>query len=204
MQSAAQGHQASNGQIGVGEGHGATDGEGRVGGAEEGCRVQRSHHDTTAEPRGKHGTRALGRFFAATLPGGETVWQVLNASLSFAVITALFATISKVVPDVKVAWRDVFGGAALTAALFTAGKLLIGLYLGKSGVASPFGAAGSVVVIVIWVYYSAQILFFGAELTRAYARYRGARVEPTENAEPLTDDAKAQMGIPSDARASEA
>lgn len=147
---------------------------------------------------------AMGRFFAAALPGGETLWQAVNAGVSFAVVTGLFATIFKVVPDVKVAWRDVLGGAALTALLFTAGKLLIGLYLGKSGVASPFGAAGSIVVIVIWVYYSAQILFFGAELTRAYARHRGAKVVPTENAEPLTDDAKAQMGIPAGARVSEA
>ena len=139
---------------------------------------------------------AAGRYFAALLPGGEGVWSVVNVVVSFLMITGLFGLIFKLVPDVKVPWRDIWLGAAVTALLFSLGKLGIGLYLGKSGVASPFGAAGSVVVIVIWVYYSAQILFFGAELTQVWARRRGAHIEPTANAKPLTNEARAQMGIP--------
>lgn len=125
---------------------------------------------------------AIGAYFSKSLAGGATVWQVVNFSISIAVLTGLFALIFKVVPDVKVAWRDVWRGAVLTAVLFTIGKFLIGLYLGRSSVASPFGAAGSVVALVVWVYYSAQILFFGAELTQVDSKRRGAKVEPTANA----------------------
>lgn len=107
----------------------------------------------------------------------------------------MFALIFKVIPDVSVRWHDVWIGAAVTAILFTVGKLAIGLYLGRSSVGSPFGAAGSVVVLVVWVYYSAQILFFGAEFTQVWARHHGSRIQPTKNAAPITADAKAQMGI---------
>jgi membrane protein len=85
-------------------------------------------------------------------------------------------------PDVKIAWRDVWIGAAVTALLFTIGKFLIGLYLGNSSVASTFGAAGSVIVLLLWIYYSTQILFFGAEFTQVYATRYGSRIEPDENA----------------------
>jgi membrane protein len=112
----------------------------------------------------------------------------------------LFALIFKVLPDVKIRWRDVWIGAAATALLFTIGKFLIGLYLGKSTVASSYGAAGSVVVLVIWVYYSAQILFFGAEFTQVYARHFGGRIVPTEKAEPVTAEARAQQGMVSSSR----
>lgn len=125
---------------------------------------------------------AIGAYFTSALPGGSVVWQAINFAVSLAVITALFALIFKVVPDVKIEWRDVWFGALVTALLFSAGKFLIGLYLGRSSVASPFGAAGSVVALVVWVYYSAQILFFGAELTQVHARQRGAKVEPKPNA----------------------
>jgi membrane protein len=109
------------------------------------------------------------------LPGWETLLWVLNTVVSFAVITALFALLLKYLPDTEIAWRDVWVGAALTALLFTLGKTLIGLYLGRSSVASTYGAAGSVVVVIVWVYYAAQIFFFGAELTQAYAHRHGSR-----------------------------
>jgi membrane protein len=94
---------------------------------------------------------------------------------SFFVITGLFAMIYKILPSVRIAWRDVWVGAAVTSLLFWIGKYLIGLYLGKSAVASPFGAAGTLVVVILWVYYSAQIFFLGAEFTRAYALRLGSR-----------------------------
>jgi len=124
---------------------------------------------------------AAGRFFAHHLPGGEVLWQGINFLFSLLIISALFALIFKVVPDVKVSWRDVAPGAVLTAILFTIGKLLLGLYLGHSSVASPYGAAGSVIVLVIWVYYSAQILFFGAEFAQVYTRQHRV-VVPQDNA----------------------
>lgn len=125
---------------------------------------------------------AVGAYFSHALPGGATVWQILNYAISFGVTALLFALIYKVVPDVTIHWRDVWIGAVATAALFTLGKLGIALYVGRSTIASPFGAAGSVVALVVWVYYSAQILFFGAELTQVYARRHGSRIEPTKNA----------------------
>jgi membrane protein len=125
---------------------------------------------------------AVGEFFAATLPGGEGVWQVLNFCLSFAVVTGLFALIFKVVPDAKVAWRDVWLGAAVTALLFTLGKIALGLYLGKAAIGSSYGAAGSLILLVVWVYYAAQILLLGAEFTQVQARHRGHAIEPDEGA----------------------
>ena len=116
---------------------------------------------------------ALGKIFARDLPLPEGVMQTGNALLSFAVITCMFAMIYKLLPDVKVAWRSVWIGAAVTALLFTLGKSLIGLYLGRSAVASVYGAAGSLIVILLWVYYSAQIVFFGAEFTKVYSRRFG-------------------------------
>jgi membrane protein len=101
--------------------------------------------------------------------------QLTNAAVSLLIITVLFALIFKFLPDTEVAWGDVWAGALFTSALFAAGKALIGLYLGHSGLASTFGAAGSVVVLVVWVYYAAQIFFFGAEMTQAYARRHGSR-----------------------------
>lgn len=128
---------------------------------------------------------SLGNVLADTLPGGATLWQVLNFTLSFGVITVLFALIFKVVPDAKVQWRDVWVGAVVTALLFAIGKQLLGLYLGKAAVGSSYGAAGSIVALVVWVYYAAQILFMGAEFTQVQARHRGASIEPAENAEPI-------------------
>jgi membrane protein len=119
-------------------------------------------------------------WMAAWLPGWDRVIWAASTLASFAVVTLLFALIFKLLPDTTVGWRDVWAGAAITAVLFTVGKLLIGLYLGKSAVASTYGAAGSVVVLVVWVYYAAQIFYFGAELTHAYARRHGSRAGQPE------------------------
>jgi len=137
------------------------------------------------------GLSAVGAFFEHKLPGGEGLWTILNFVISFAVITGLFALIFKTVPDVEVAWRDVWAGAALTALLFTIGKFALGLYLGRASVASPYGAAGSIIVLVIWVYYATQILFMGAEFTQVYARSRGAQLTPSKHAMPAEKPAHA-------------
>ena len=107
-------------------------------------------------------------------PALEPLTHLANEAASFIVMTLLFAMMFKLLPDTHVRWRDVWIGAVLTAILFTIGKLLIGLYLGKSAVGSAYGAAGSLVVLLMWIYYSAQILFFGAELTHAYGEQRKA------------------------------
>ncbi len=125
---------------------------------------------------------ALGKLFSHALPGGAALWEVFNFVFSLGVVTLLFALIFKVVPDVEVGWRDVWIGAMVTAVLFTIGKFGLGMYLGRASVASPYGAAGSLIALVIWVYYAAQILFLGAEFTQVYARYRGSRIVPSEHA----------------------
>ena len=122
----------------------------------------------------------LGNLFTGLLPGGEFLWQVINFLISFGVITLLFGLIYKILPDAEIAWRDVWWGAAATALLFTIGKQLLGLYLANAG--SSYGAAGSVVVFLLWVYYSAQILFLGAEFTQVYATRYGKGIEPADNA----------------------
>jgi membrane protein len=113
---------------------------------------------------------ALGKFFSRLLPLPAAMMETTNVLLSVVVITFMFAVIYKLLPDVTIAWRNVWTGAAVTAVLFTIGKTLIGLYLGRSTVASVYGAAGSLIVILLWVYYSAQIVFFGAEFTKVYSR----------------------------------
>ena len=111
----------------------------------------------------------------------ELVLHLLNVLLSFAVITGLFAAMYKIMPDVRIEWRDVVLGGAVTSLLFTIGKSLLGLYLGKASVASSYGAFASIVVLVIWVYYSAQIFFLGAEFTRTFANHYGS--QPGRNPE---------------------
>ena len=117
---------------------------------------------------------ALGRWWAPLFGGWEVLLQVVNFAVSFALVTAIFAMIYKIMPRVKIEWHDVWIGAAVTSLLFTIGKFLIGLYIGKSGVASGFGAAASLVVLLIWVYYSAQIFLLGAEFTWVYAHTFGS------------------------------
>ena len=116
----------------------------------------------------------LGSLWAAVLPGAGLALRALELGVSFVVVTGLFAMIYKILPSVPIAWQDVWVGAAITSLLFAVGKWLIGLYLGRSTVASPFGAAGTLVVVILWVYYSAQVFFLGAEFTRAYAARRAA------------------------------
>jgi len=118
---------------------------------------------------------AFGSLVAEQMPGSGLILRVLEFFVSFVVITGLFAMIYKILPSVRLAWGDVWAGAAATSLLFWIGKYLIGLYIAKSAVASPFGAAGTLVVVIVWVYYSAQIFFLGAEFTRAYAVRRGSK-----------------------------
>lgn len=115
------------------------------------------------------------RWLQPVFGGWVLMAAVLNAVGGFLLVAAMFALIYKVMPRVRVQWKDVWIGAVFTAALFTLGKSLIGLYIGRSGVTSPFGAAGSLVVILLWVYYSAQIFLIGAEFTWVYANSYGSR-----------------------------
>ena len=137
----------------------------------------------------------LGKYFAGVLPLHPLVLEVMNFVLSFGVITLLFALMFKILPDVEIAWSDVWIGAAITALLFTIGKVLIGLYLGRSTIGTTYGAAGSLVVILIWIYYSAQILFFGAELTQVYTNKYGSKIRPSKDAVQVTRDTRAEQGL---------
>ncbi len=141
---------------------------------------------------------ALGKWWEPWFSGMEIMANVLNFSLSFALVTAMFGMIYKWIPSVRVAWRDVWIGALLTALLFTVGKSLIGLYIGRSGVASAFGAAASLVVLLLWIYYSAQIFLMGAEFTWVYAHRYGSLKEATrsQTAEPLPAPAIPQRSVP--------
>ena len=122
------------------------------------------------------GLAFIGKFFGQIIPLPNAVLQIANFIVSFVVITLLFALMFKFVPAVHISWRNVIVGAIGTALLFTIGKFLLGLYLGKASVGSTYGAAGSLVAVIVWVYYSAQIFFFGAEFTRVYAdEHEGGR-----------------------------
>jgi membrane protein len=123
---------------------------------------------------------AMGSMWVGGFPGATTLLHVLEFIGSFAIFTGLFAMIYRILPSVRIAWSDVWIGGAVTSLLFWIGKFLIGLYLGKSAIASPFGAAGSLVVVIVWVYYSAQIFFLGAEFTRAYALRHGSRMSSAQ------------------------
>jgi membrane protein len=118
------------------------------------------------------GLSALGDYFNSVLPFGKIILSFLNAALAFLLISILFAAIYKVLPDKHIRWREVIVGAIGTSFLFTAGKSLIGWYIGSSAVASTYGAAGALIVILLWVYYSAQIFLLGAEFTKAYSDQR--------------------------------
>jgi membrane protein len=124
------------------------------------------------------GLTALGTYFDGLNPA--ILWHAVNFLVSLGVITVLFAVMFKFLPDVHIGWKDVWVGAALTAVLFTIGKFLIGLYLGSSGLGSAYGAAGSLAVFLVWVYYSALILFYGAEFTQVYATRYGSHAGTRE------------------------
>ena len=129
---------------------------------------------------------ALGKWWGGVFGNWEVVAQLVNVAVSFGVTTLGFALIYKLMPRVKVQWSDVWVGAAVTALLFTVGKFLIGVYIGKSGVASGFGAAASLIVIFVWVYYSAQIFLLGAEFTWVYARTYGSMRHMSESTPDVT------------------
>jgi membrane protein len=124
---------------------------------------------------------AFGHYLDARLPGGQLILAVVNFLVSLALLAVLFAAIYKVLPDRPIAWRDVGVGAVVTALLFTIGKTLIGWYLGSSAVASSYGAAGGIIVLFFWVYYSTQVFLVGAEFTKAYATLRGRGPAPAAN-----------------------
>jgi membrane protein len=130
-----------------------------------------------------------------SLRGPDALWLAADWTVSVGVLTLVFAVVFKAVPDAKVKWREVWVGAAATAVLFAIGKVLLGLYLGRPAATSTFGAAGSMVLVVLWVYYCAQLLLLGAEFTQAYARSRGRAIQPDEDAVPVTDEARAQQGM---------
>lgn len=118
---------------------------------------------------------ALGALSAAVVPWESALMHVVNAVISFVVISGLFAAIYKIMPDVRIEWRDVILGGAVTSLLFTIGKLVLGIYLGRASYASTYGAAASIVILIAWVYYSAQIFFLGAEFTKAFATRYGSQ-----------------------------
>ncbi len=137
---------------------------------------------------------AAGKFIGDAF-GPVWIWQAVNTAVSLAIVTLLFAMIFKLLPDVHISWSDVWIGAVVTAILFTAGKLAIGAYLGRGSFTSVYGAAGSVVLILAWVYYSSLILFLGAEFTRVYAERYGEQIRPKENALALSAEQCIEQGV---------
>ncbi|HEX8393010.1 MAG TPA: YihY/virulence factor BrkB family protein [Longimicrobium sp.] len=136
---------------------------------------------------------ALGGFF----PGiPEPVLYAINLGISFVVITGLFATMFKVLPDARIAWRDVWVGALVTSTLFMVGKFLLGFYLGRSNPGEAFGAAGSLALVLVWIYYSAMILLFGAEFTQTWAVTRGGGIEPEPGARRMADETVDPRDVP--------
>ncbi|EIM24979.1 YihY/virulence factor BrkB family protein [Microvirga lotononidis] len=129
------------------------------------------------------GLTAIGHYLESNFSGATIILRFLNSIVAFAIATLLFAMMFKMLPAVDLRWSDVWTGSLVTALLFTIGKFLIGYYLGKSNVASSYGAAASVITILLWIYYSSLILLFGAEFTKAYAESRGSRC-PRQSSEP--------------------
>lgn len=138
---------------------------------------------------------SFGSFVGGLVTEAEILLWILNFIISFGVFMLLFALIFKTIPDIKIAWRDVLVGAAITALLFKIGEYALGFYFERSDPTSAFGAAGSIILLLLWIYYSAQIIFLGAEFTEVYARRVGSGVQPKEDAVPLTREARAQQGI---------
>ena len=138
---------------------------------------------------------ALGIYMSGRLQLPSAVWQAWDFLISFMVVSCLFAMIFKLLPNVLIGWRDVWLGSVSTAFLFTVGKFVIGYYLAASSIASSFGAAGSVVIVLVWIYYSACILFFGAEITKVYARKFGSGVVPNSRAVLVDDLLRTRLGL---------
>ena len=137
---------------------------------------------------------ALGGYIGTNLTFSDLWLEVINFVISFLVITLLFAMIFKFLPEVEIAWKDVWLGAAVTSALFSLGKFLIGFYLGRSNVGNTFGAAGALAILLIWIYYSAQILFLGAEFTQVYANRYGSKIIPADNMMRITEQKPMKKG----------
>jgi len=137
------------------------------------------------------------------LPLSEFILHVVNLVISLGVITVLFALIFKFLPDAKLGWRDVWMGAFVTSLLFSLGKTAIGIYLGNSAVASAFGAAGSLVLLLLWIYYSAQILFFGAEFTQVYTDQYGSKIIPEGEEKTAQPEVREQPALATSARESQ-
>lgn len=137
---------------------------------------------------------AFSEVLQSRLVGGVLVWQAVNAAVSLGVLMLFFASVFKVMPDADVRWRDVWFGAFVTAVLFTIGKELLVFYLGRSAVAANFGPAASLVALLIWVYYSAQILFLGAEFTQVWARSRGREIGPQRGAVRVVEERQIVRG----------
>jgi len=133
---------------------------------------------------------AFGAYFKTLAPGMEFLLHVINFLVAVGVTTVLFAAIFKYMPDVKIRWRDVWIGALVTAVLFNVGQIGLGLYLGNSSTAAEYGAAGSFMVLILWLYYSTVILFYGAEWAQVRARLLGSRLEPAEHANRLVVEAR--------------
>jgi membrane protein len=142
---------------------------------------------------------ALSDLLKSVLPGGALPWQILGFVVTIGMVILVFALIYKVLPDVVIQWRDVWIGATITAVLFVLGQLLLSLYLGLANPGTAFGAAGSLVVLLVWIYYSAQIVFFGAEVTQVYATEYGSGITPKKGAEFVTEEKRAQQGLGSSA-----
>ena len=134
----------------------------------------------------------LTQFIGSRFQGIAAIAHLLDILISFGFVTLLFAMIYKFLPDVEIQWQDVWTGAALTSILFTIGKFLIGLYLGSSGITSIYGAAGSLITVILWVYYSSLIFLLGAEFTEVYANTYGSGVVPTENGERISATARSR------------
>lgn len=141
---------------------------------------------------------ALSTWFSHLLPGMDWIWQVVNLTLGLVLTAGIFAALFRYLPDAKVAWKDVWIGAAITSVLFAVGRFVLGYYLGHSSIAGPFGAAGSLVIVLVWVYYSAQIMLFGAEFTKVFAKRFGQDIEPAKNAVLLSEHDRVKQGIPSE------
>ena len=124
---------------------------------------------------------ALSKYRTDFLPGSQILWENLDFIVSLGLMTFLFCLMFKYVPDVKIAWKDVFVGAVITAVLFLFGKFLLGVYLSKGSLGSAYGAAGSLIVLLAWIYYSAQIILLGAEFTQVYAQMYGSKIRPRKH-----------------------
>ena len=140
---------------------------------------------------------SLGKFINDVLPGGPLLWQIVNYVIGLGVITLLFALIFKFLPDVSIAWSDVWLGAFITALLFMLGQIVLGIYFSIANVGSAFGAAGSLVIILVWIYYSAQLAFLGAEITQVYANTHGSHsAEATGDKKERSASARALRSSP--------